>query len=171
MDEKRNRVVRYIAFGLEILIFFVIQGVPNLIPPILGGKPVLLLGIALTIACFENEVPAMAFGIACGAMLDFGSHTHIGFYTITLAVVCFFLGYFSENYFNTSFLMTLVICVIFIPIILSLDFLISYVMKGYGSVGYYFVNHILTNMGYTFVTIPVFYGINRALSRGFVSGF
>lgn len=166
MDRKYT-VLRYISYGLEILIFYIIQGVPDLIPQVLGGKPLLLIPVALTIACFENEVPAMAFGVACGAMMDLGVGTHLGFYTIALAIVCFFIGYFAENYFNTKLLIVLFISVIIIPVLISLNFVINYILAGYANSGYYFVHHILATMAYTFVTVPVFYGINRVLSRGF----
>ncbi|MGN0475779.1 MAG: rod shape-determining protein MreD [Ruminococcus sp.] len=166
MDRKYT-VLRYISYGLEILIFYIIQGVPDLIPQVLGGKPLLLIPVALTIACFENEVPAMAFGVACGAMMDLGVGTHLGFYTIALAIVCFFIGYFAENYFNTKLLIVLFISVIMIPVLISLNFVINYILAGYANSGYYFVHHILATMAYTFVTVPVFYGINRVLSRGF----
>ncbi|MGN1132549.1 MAG: rod shape-determining protein MreD [Ruminococcus sp.] len=166
MDRKYT-VLRYISYGLEILIFYIIQGVPDLIPQVLGGKPLLLIPVALTIACFENEVPAMAFGVACGAMMDLGVGTHLGFYTIALAIVCFFIGYFAENYFNTKLLIVLFISVIMIPVLISLNFVINYILAGYANSGYYFVHHIIATMAYTFVTVPVFYGINRVLSRGF----
>ncbi len=167
--DKKNRVLRYVAFGLEILIFFIIQGTPNLIPQMLGGSPLLLLPIAITIAGFESEIPAMAFGLATGAMLDFGAHTHFGFYTFALTIVCFFIGYFSENYFNTNFVIVLIISAVLTIVLVSLNFIISYVIPGYGGAGYYFVHHTLATIGYTFVTTPIFYGINRVLSRAFVS--
>ena len=165
--ERKYTVLRYVAYGLEILIFYIIQGVPDLIPQVLGGQPLLLIPVALTIACFENEVPAMAFGVACGAMMDLGVGTHIGFYTIALAIICFFIGYCAENYFNTKLLIVLIISATVIPVLISLYFVINYIFAGYSNIGYYFVHHILATMAYTFVTVPVFYGMNRVLSRGF----
>lgn len=165
--ERRNKILRFTAYGLEILIFYIVQGMPNLIPRIFGGGPLLLLPVAITIACFENEVSAMFFGLACGAMMDFGTGVRFGFYTFALLIVCFFLGYFSENYFNTRLVMVIIISLILVPLLVSGDFLFSYIIKGYGHCGSYFVRHSLSTMACTFVTTPVFYGINRTLSRGF----
>ena len=109
----------------------------------------------------------MAFGVACGVMMDLGVGTHLGFYTIALAIVCFFIGYFAENYFNTKLIIVLIISVVMIPVLISLNFVINYIFAGYSNIGYYFVHHILATIAYTFVTVPVFYGINRVLSRGF----
>jgi rod shape-determining protein MreD len=165
--EGRNKIIRFVAYGIEILLFYIVQGVPNLIPEFFGGRPVLLIPIAITIACFEGPVTAMAFGLATGAMLDFGTGVHFGFYTFALTIICFFLGYFSENYFNAKLTIVLLISLCLVPLLVSGDFLFSYIIKGYGNVGYYFVNHTLSIMAYTFVTTPIFYGLNKLLSRSF----
>ena len=60
-----------------------------------------------------------------------------------------------------------IISVVMIPVLISLNFVINYIFAGYSNIGYYFVHHILATIAYTFVTVPVFYGINRVLSRGF----
>ncbi len=165
--EMRNRVLRFVAYSLEILLFFILQGVPNLIPEVLGGKPLLILPIALTIACFEKEETAMVFGVAVGVMMDLGYSAHIGFYTIALTIVCYLVGYVTENVFNTNLLTAVAISVLAIPVVLSLYFLFSYVIRGYDYAGYYYLHHTLPTIIYTFLTVPIFYGVNRALSRGF----
>ena len=169
--ERRNKILRYTSYGIEVLLFYILQGVPNLIPEIFGGRPLLLIPLAICIACFEEEIPAMAFGVACGVMMDIGTGTHIGFYTITMTIICFFLGYFSDNYFNTKLLSVLALAVIIIPVLISMEFLFFYILKGYEGVGYYYLHHTLATAGYTFVTTPVFYGINRCISRGFTDSY
>ncbi|MBQ9673518.1 MAG: rod shape-determining protein MreD [Ruminococcus sp.] len=165
--EKRNKTIRFASYGLEILVFFILQGVPNLIPEIYGGKPILLIPIAITISCSESEVTAMFFGLACGAMLDFGNGVHIGFYTFALTILCFFIGYSFENFFNRNLLLVLVISIVAIPLLVSGEFLFGYIINGYGNAGYYYVHHCLSIMAYTFLTTPVFYLINFVLSRSF----
>lgn len=164
---ERKKILRFVSYGLEIMVFYILQGVPDLLPEIFGGRPIFLIPVAITIACFEDEIPAMAFGIACGAMMDFGTGTSIGFYTIVLTILCYFVGYITDYYFNTKLLSALIIAVIAVPAVISLNFLITYVLKGYDGAGYYYLHHTLATIGYTFVTVPVFYGINRSLSRGF----
>ena len=85
--DKKFTVVRYFAFGIEILILFILQSTPNLIPEVFGGRPLLLIPAAITIAYFEPEIPAMFFGIACGVLLDLGGGDNIGYYTIMLGVI------------------------------------------------------------------------------------
>ena len=71
--EKKYTVFRYLAYSLEILIIYIVQGTPFFLPEILGGRPVLLIPVALTIAFYENEIPAMFFGLACGSLIDIGT--------------------------------------------------------------------------------------------------
>ena len=58
-----NRVIRCLAYTLELLVLFMLQETPGLLPPIYGVRPVLLLPAVIAIALFEEEIPAMAFGI------------------------------------------------------------------------------------------------------------
>lgn len=67
-----NRLIRYLAYTLELLVLFMLQETPGLLPAIYGVRPVLVLPAGLAIAMFEEETPAMAFGIAAGLFCDFG---------------------------------------------------------------------------------------------------
>ncbi|HBT91305.1 MAG TPA: rod shape-determining protein MreD, partial [Ruminococcaceae bacterium] len=63
---SRYRVIRYLGYSIEILVLFVLQETPGLIPEIGGARPVMLIPAAVCIAMFESETPAMAFGLAGG---------------------------------------------------------------------------------------------------------
>ena len=54
--EKRYKFFRYLAYAIEILLVFIFQTTPQLLPEIGGSKPVLLIPVALTIAFFEEEI-------------------------------------------------------------------------------------------------------------------
>ena len=69
---------RYLAYSIEILVFFVLGSTPSLFPEIFGATPCLLVALAITIAVFESEVPAMIFGVICGALTDLGFSNSIG---------------------------------------------------------------------------------------------
>ena len=68
----RFRILRYFAYAVEIIAFFVIQQTPGLLPEVLYARPVLLLPIAFSIAMFEREGVAIGFGVFCGLLIDFG---------------------------------------------------------------------------------------------------
>ena len=57
-----NKVARYLAYTLEILVLFMVQETPGLLPSVLGVRPVLLFPAVMAIAMFETEVPEIYDG-------------------------------------------------------------------------------------------------------------
>ena len=68
----RYKIIRYFAYTIEILILYMVQETPGLLPEIGGARPVLLIPAAISIAMFESELAGIAFGLLCGLFLDIG---------------------------------------------------------------------------------------------------
>ncbi|MEE3427761.1 MAG: rod shape-determining protein MreD [Ruminococcus sp.] len=164
MDRKFT-IVRYIAFGIEILILFILQSTPNLIPEVFGGRPLLLIPAAITIAYFEPEIPAMFYGIACGILLDLGYSEFPGYYTIMLGVICFLLGWIFRDYMVVSFFNATAFSAVIITGVIGINFLFFYVFAGKGEAGMYFLTHYVSKIIYTFLCGIVLYFINKGLFR------
>lgn len=160
----RFRVVRYTAYILEILIIYIVQGIPGFIPDVFGGRPVLLVPVALTIAIFERDISAVVFGTVCGLMTDFGYSGAAGYYGIMLAILCFVVSNLMENYIRTNLLTAMLIATISIPIIIFLQFVFYYIFAGYNDVWGFFVKHYISRIIYTWAFTPVFYGLNRFIA-------
>ncbi len=158
---NRYNVVKYTAFCLEILLCYIIQSTPGLTLEVFGGRPVLMIPIAMTVAVFEGEIPSIIFGVICGLMADSGYSGPMGYYAIMLSVLCYIVSILMENYIRTNLLTAVLIGVISIPIIIVGQFLLFYVVMGYGYAMEYFVAHYISRIIYTFAFVPVFYGINR----------
>lgn len=160
----RFRVVRYTAYILEILIIYIVQSTPGFIPDVFGGKPVMLVPVAITVAIFERGIPAVVFGAVCGLMTDFGYSGAVGYYGIMLAILCFIVSNLMENYIRTNLLTTMLIATISIPIIIFVQFLFYYVFAGYNDIWGFFVKHYISRIIYTWAFTPVFYGLNRFIA-------
>lgn len=161
---KRINFVKYTAFSLELLLCFVIQSIPALTLEVFGGRPVLMLPIALTIAIFEGEIPSIAFGVAAGLLADSGYSGPVGYYAIMLAIACYIISILMENYIRTNLLTAVIIGAISVPVIITGQFLLFYVLMGYGNELNYYLTHYVSKIIYTFAFIPVFYGINRFIA-------
>lgn len=155
------RFFRYLAYSIEILVFFVLGSTPSLLPEIFGATPCILVALALTIAVFENEVPAMIFGVACGMLTDLGFSNSIGLFTISLAIVCFILGFCANNFIAANYYNVMLTAVIVITALLSLHFVFAFVIKGYDNAGVYFVNHYISRIVQTILCTIVFYFVNK----------
>ncbi len=160
MDGKL-KFLRYVAYALEIVILYVVSGIPNFMPSLFGAKPMLLLPVALTIAVLENEVPAMFLGMTCGILIDTGADARIGYYTFLLTVLCFVLGYCQRNFFITNFLNATIIGVLSVFGLLCLHFLLFCVFKGTEDLGQVFLKHYLVRFLYTIIFLPPLYWFNR----------
>ncbi len=161
--EKKLTVLRYISYSFEILILYILQGTPSLIPEIFGGKPVLLICVALTFAAFEKELPAMFFGLACGIMCDLGISNTIGYFSVILTAVCYFEALLFKSVIVKNFFNTMLYCLCGCATIICFYFLIFYIFRGYGNAFYYFLNHYVSRIVYTFLCcIPVYF-INKFL--------
>ncbi len=164
MDRKFT-AARYFAYGLEILLLFILQSTPNLLPELFGGKPLLLLPAAITIALFESEIPAMFFGLASGILLDLGYGDNIGFYTVMLAIVCFLLGWIFRDYMVVNFLNATAFTAVITAGLICLYFLLFYIFSGKSGAGYYFINHYVSKIVYTFLCGIILYFLNKGLFR------
>lgn len=157
------KILRYISYAVEILLFYVISGIPGLLPPIFGIKPVLLLPIAITIAVFENENTAMVCGLFCGALCDVSLADRIGFYTISLTILCFFFGYCARNFFVTNFANAMAIGATTIFVLLCLYFVLFRAASGIEQAGLHFFKHYFVRILYTLVFLPPFFWLNKLL--------
>ncbi len=152
---------RYLAYSIEILVFCVLGSTPSLLPQICGATPCLLVALAITIAVFENEVPAMIFGVVCGALTDLGFSTSIGTFTISLAIVCFVLGFVSNNIIAANFYNVMLSAFVIIAATLSIHFVVCFLFKGYDNAGVYYVNHYISRIVQTVLCTALFYFMNK----------
>lgn len=163
--DRRYTAFRYLAYSLELLLLFIIQTTPRLLPEIFGSKPLLLLPAVLTISFLESEVPAMLFGMAGGIMLDFCYGDNIGFYTFFLTIICFFVSLIYRDNFVVSFVNASAFISIICSGLLIIYFLFFYVFAGKGNAVYYFVHHYISRIIYTIVCGLALYFLNKFLFK------
>ena len=163
--DRRYTAFRYLAYALELLLLFILQSTPRLLPEIFGSKPLLLLPAVLLISFMESEVPAMFFGMAGGLILDFSYGDNIGFYTFFLTVICFFVSLIYRDNFVVSFVNAAAFMSVICAGLLILYFLFFYVFAGKGDAVYYFVNHYISRIIYTIVCGMLLYFLNKFLFK------
>lgn len=158
---RNLKFFRYLAYSIEILLLFVLNSTPSLLPDIFGATPCLLLSLGISIAYFESEVPAMIFGLVCGVLTDFGYSNSIGKFAIMMTIVCFIIGFCSNNLVTANFINVLLSATVVITLILSLHFVFTFVIKGIDNSGVYFVNHYISRIVQTIICTVIFYFINK----------
>ena len=158
------RVIRWFAYVIEILVLFVLQETPGLIPELGGARPLLVIPAVLAIAMFESEIPAMCFGLFGGLLVDFGFGTMFGFHGLLFAAACYGVSLIAANLVRTNFLTAMLVSVIVTAAVTALDWACFYVMYGYGEVLYALTAHYVPIFLYTAALMPLTYYFNRALA-------
>lgn len=157
-----NRVIRYLAYTLELLVLFMLQETPGLLPAIFGVRPVLLLPAAVTIAMMEEETPAMAFGIVAGLFCDFGLSGMLGFHALVLAALCFFVSCISRVYLQVNIITAVITGLWTIGLTIAAQWFFLYYFS-YSIPYYAFTHHYLPKYFYTMLFVPLVYLLNRGL--------
>ena len=158
MPKLGRRYLKWTAYGLILLLALLLQSAPHLFPVVAGGRPVLLLPLAVAIAMFEGPVGGAAAGVAAGLLWDLFSSRLLGFNALILLFVM------RNNL--LSFLMltggTLVIQGI-------LDWFVNHVLVSQAEPVYTLLHILLPNAVYTLALSPLLYaavyGTARLLRR------
>lgn len=163
----RNRNVKYLVYSLELLILFVLQGTPGLIPPILGVKPVLVLGAVITIALLEPEVPALFFGLGAGLLLDLGVGSSFGLSAMITAALCCMVSVLVKKKIHVTLFSGMTTGAMVLLVAILLDWLFRYVLAGYALPALALVDQFLPRYLYTLLLFPLMYLLNLGLFLGF----
>ncbi|MEE0676027.1 MAG: rod shape-determining protein MreD [Ruminococcus sp.] len=155
------KIIRYAAYSLEIILLLVLQGTPGLIPEVFGGKPILLVSFALSIAAVEEVVPSLVFAAVCGALADISAGGTIGFFAVSLTLLCYALCCLTRYYFSGGAAIAVVLCLAATVLILGARFLLFALPQGGAEL---FVSHYISRMIYTFAATVPLYFLNRFLS-------
>ena len=161
MSDRTNSFFRYLAYTIELILMFVLSTTPRLMPEIFGAKPVLLICVALTVAVYEREIPAMIFGMIAGILTDLGYSNSIGLFAVSLTIICFVVGYAANNLIVAKFLNFLLYSAVAVGILFMLYFLVRFVIPGVDDMWQYFTHHLISRMVQTFLFSIPFYFINR----------
>ncbi len=162
---NRYKAVRYLAFFLEIVLCYIIQITPGMMPEVFGGRPVLLLPLALTFSVFEDEIPSIFWGVLCGLLADVNYSGPTGYYAIMLAIVCYSASVLMKNYMHTNLLTIMLIATVVIPVMMAGQFLLFYIAMGYDYIWEYFAAHYIARIIFTWAFVPVMYAVNRFVAE------
>lgn len=161
---EKYKWFRYFAYTIEILIFFMVQETPGLIPQLFGARPVLLIPVALSIALYENEKASMSFGLFCGLLIDFGMGGVLGFHGLLLSVTCYALGVLAANLIKTNFLTAMMIAIVVSASVFLLQWVFFFLLFDYEEPVYALTAHYVPRFCYTVAFMPIAYYFNRALA-------
>ena len=158
---------RYFSYSLLVILLYILQATPNLMPELFGSKPLLLLPLALAIASVEKEVPSLVFGAVCGGLTDIAAGGGIGYFAIILTLICYFESLVFGTYFVPNIISATVYSAGATVLSIVVYFLIFKVFSGVPDWQILFVNHYISRIVYTFVMFIPICILVRFLHRSF----
>ncbi len=161
---KHIRLVRYLAYTIELMIFFMIQQTPGLVPSVFGVLPTVLVPAACAVALFESPSCALLFGVFSGFLLDYGTGSTFGLHALILGVSCFIVSFLVQDLFQRNFLTGMIMILAVTVLVTLLQWLFLYALRGYDSAFYVLLRYYATGTAYTLCTAPLFYYLNRGFS-------
>ncbi|HIW22582.1 MAG TPA: rod shape-determining protein MreD [Candidatus Acutalibacter stercoravium] len=159
-----NKLIRYLAYVLELLVLFMLQETPGLLPSIFGARPVLLFPAVVAIAMLEPEVPALLFGVVGGLFCDFGLSGMLGFHALVLGVLCFFISLVIRTYLQNNMATAILTGVWSLGLVVLAQWFFLYFFQ-YSYPAYALTHHYLPKYFYTLLFLPLLYLLNRGLSQ------
>ena len=156
---EKNKVKKTVIYTLVIILCYVLQGTPNLIPRIHDELPVLLIPLALAISSYENCRIALVIGAICGVLTDLAIGRALGPVGIVCAVSCFCISVLFSRLIKTNVLTVTAVSAAAVALILSFEFLINYRLANYGNWTAFYTEHYVPRMVYTWAVTPLFYTI------------
>ena len=164
MIRDLNKLIRYLAYVLELLVLFMLQETPGLLPSIFGARPVLLFPAVVAIAMLEPEVPALLFGVVGGLFCDFGLSAMLGFHALVLGVLCFFISLVIRTYLQNNMATAILTGGWSIGLVVLAQWFFLYFFQ-YSYPAYALTHHYLPKYFYTLLFLPLLYLLNRGLSQ------
>lgn len=164
MIRDLNKLIRYLAYVLELLVLFMLQETPGLLPSIFGARPVLLFPAVVAIAMLEPEVPALLFGVVGGLFCDFGLSGMLGFHALVLGVLCFFISLVIRTYLQNNMATAILTGVWSLGLVVLAQWFFLYFFQ-YCYPAYALTHHYLPKYFYTLLFLPLLYLLNRGLSQ------
>lgn len=150
-------LLKWSIYAAMLLLFYVLQTTPAVLS-FWGIKPMLLLPLAVTAACFEMPLPAAIFGLVCGLFTDLASDYLIGFNALILMLLCVMISLIHTEYLKSKLLNTMIASLGVLIIQRALDYFFYYYIWNLDPDCYLLLHRILPCALLTLVfTLPIYY--------------
>lgn len=163
MIRLNGRTIKYIVYGMEIFLIYILQSTPSLFPAFFGELPMMLTVCAVSMAVFEGDVGGMWFGLAAGLMMDVGSTAPFGFYGLIHLMICFGCGTLVMYLMRNNIVTALILGLAAVVIVCTVQWIFLAGPGGHDVT--FFVPHILLpRVAYSTAVMPLFFYFNRAIA-------
>lgn len=153
-----HRYLEWTAYGLLILLAYLLQSTPRLLPAVFGARPLLMIPMTVAVAMFTGPVGGAAAGIACGLLWDLHSTRLLGFNALILMAIGCAAGLLVQLLIRNNLLSSLLLTLPALLLQGSLDWAFNYVLLAREGTIFWLLRGILPDLLYTLAVSPLVYG-------------
>ena len=165
MKQRRKDIIRWCVLMLFLLILFLLQTTPGLLPVMGKAGAMLLIPAVVCIGMFERETAGAFFGLAAGLLWDMVSAQPVGFHSIILMCIGCMSGLLITHLMRNSLLSGLLLGIAGIVLHSMLYWVFFVLLRGYAGAITLLCLQFFPSMVYTACFIPLFYFIIRILRK------
>ncbi len=166
MRIRVNNAIKYICLILELFLLFIIQSTPNLMLPIFGATPYLVIPAVISIAMLEDDIKSTIIGAVGGLLVDLSFGEHIGLFAIIMALTACVTSLITGTKIRITFKYIFVLGAITMFVCTVADWYFRYVNQGYTAILAVFVDNYLPIYLYSLLVLPVIYLLNLGIYKG-----
>lgn len=160
-----NKMVRGLAYALEIFVLHILQTIPGFIPRIFTVTPLLSVAACMSIAILESELSGMLFGLETGLLLDVTSSAPFGTFSMFFLVIYAFLSAFSGRKIKIKLPYVMIASIpAMVVLFVSIWFVQVFVSQSGGYLDS-FINRYLPMMVYSYFAVPFLYPLNAYIHK------
>ena len=160
---KSRLYIKWAAYGLLLILLYVLQMTPGLFPRFFGASPILIIPAVVVLSMFLSETEAAAFGLLCGLFWDVGGPFIIGFNAIILLVSCSVVSLLISFLMRNNIITALLLGSGILVLQALLWWFFFKVIWSYPGQWYLLLYNILPTIIYSILFIPPFYYGARTL--------
>ncbi len=162
---SRKQVLKWVYYSLLLVLCTTLQTTPGLLQ--FGqAKPVFILPLCVAVAVFEDEFSGGLFAVAGGLLWDYTAGRTVGLLTLGLLVLCFFMSVIVQLYLKNSLWNFIWLNALSALLILSVDYLFFYFMRGYSGLLARWLWYVLPSAALSaLVGIPLYFVVRGISER------
>ncbi len=157
MNLKKRAQLKWCIYALMIPVLYVIQTTPGLFA-IGEVKAMLLIPLAVSVACFEKPLASGVFGFFCGLFTDAASDYLLGFNAMIFLLCCMTISLIHTNFLKSRLTDTLISGLVVLALQRGLDYFFYYSIWALDPNGHLLLSRFLPSALFSFLLcIPFHY--------------
>ncbi|MBQ1389411.1 MAG: hypothetical protein IIY78_07265 [Clostridia bacterium] len=164
---QTGKYYRRILYAAELVVLFLIEGTPGVLPHLYNVKPLLLVPLAVSAAAFETPLFSLYFGVFCGLVIDSASGGVMGLTSIIIGFICYYESTWNKKYIKNNIYLVLLYSAAACVCVVEMKFFVFCFIRRYVGSDILLKDHYLMRALYTWAFTPIVYLITLAASRCF----